>query len=104
VRNHSKIDHGDGSPAKGKTAAQFQVIKSVFAEESSQMIDDTRSRQALLNEILTLRGRVAEIEAREAVPDTSETNTVVEGRQRIGRRISCCGADGTQGICVARDG
>ena len=54
------------------------MIGLVFPEESSRMTADTMTKEDLLSELLMLRRRVAELEAREALSDTSEKKTAEE--------------------------
>jgi len=55
-----------------------KMIRLVFPEESNWMTADTMTKEDLLNELLMLRRRVAELEAREAPSDTSEKKTAEE--------------------------
>jgi PAS domain S-box-containing protein len=54
------------------------MIGLVFPEESSRMTADMMTKEGPLTELLMLRRRVAELEAREALSDTSEKKTEEE--------------------------
>ena len=68
------------------------------------MTDDTRTREDLLSELVMLRGRVAELEAREAIPDTSEKKTAEEALRESEEKYRVVVQKAHEGILVAQNG
>ncbi len=68
------------------------------------MTDDTRTREDLLSELVMLRGRVAELEAREALSDTSEKKTEEEALRESEEKYRVVVQTAHEGILVAQDG
>ena len=66
------------------------------------MTDDTRTREDLLSELVMLRGRVAELEAREAIPDTSEKKTAEEALRESEEKYRVVVQKAHEGILVAQ--
>ena len=68
------------------------------------MTDDTRTREDLLSELVMLRRRVAELEAREAIPHTSEKKTDEEALREYEEKYREVVQKAHEGILVAQDG
>ena len=68
------------------------------------MTDDTRTREDLLSELVMLRRRVAELEAREPSPDTSEKKTAEEALRESEEKYRVVVQKAHEGILVAQDG
>ncbi|MFH1113107.1 MAG: response regulator [Pseudomonadota bacterium] len=68
------------------------------------MTDDTRTREDLLSEILTLRQRIAELEACEPVRDTSGNTAAEAALRETEERYHVLVENSHEGILVAREG
>jgi two-component system, cell cycle sensor histidine kinase and response regulator CckA len=68
------------------------------------MTDDARTIEALLSELVMLRGRVAELEAREAIPHTSEKKRDEEALREYEEKYRVVVQQAHEGILVAQDG
>ena len=68
------------------------------------MTDDARTIEDLLSELVMLRGRVAELEAREAIPHTSEKKTDEEALREYEEKYRVVVQKAHEGILVAQDG
>jgi len=68
------------------------------------MTDDARTIEDLLSELVMLRGRVAELEAREAIPHTSEKKTDEEALRESEEKYRVVVQKAHEGILVAQNG